>query len=117
MFRRILILFISSVLWAGPLSLLAVTHSGCPVCNKWHEEVKPYYTFMAQKKGLPQLKTLDIAKKEGRIKAFKTLGAVENLPTFAIMDEDKVVATFTGYIGYDNFFAALDKSLKKRAAV
>ena len=98
---------------ANNLSLVVITHKGCPVCESWHKEVSPYYSFEASKKSLPPMKEYDISDNGNRSWVYKNIGPITGLPTFVLLEGDKVKQKFDGYRDYQDFFINLNEVLIK----
>jgi hypothetical protein len=113
MFRELIIILLSSFVYAGEIGLLAITHHGCSVCQLWHEEVAPYYDMEAEKMHLPALREYDISDTSNREWVKKNIGVITNLPTFVVMEDDKVLNLFVGYTGYKKFFNELRGEISK----
>jgi hypothetical protein len=111
MLQRLFIIVLSVFAFAKNLTLIAVTHHSCPVCQQWHKEVAPMYPDEALRSHLPYLKELDISNTENRSQANKLVGPLQYLPTFAIMDGDQLVDKFHGYSSMTEFFSELNTKL------
>ena len=101
-------------LYAESLSLVAVTDPGCHFCQSWHDQVMPSYAAKARVYNYPELMVKDYSSRWDRAWIRDHLQhSIEGLPTFFITSGDVVLAEFSGFSSYDDFYKSLDDSLQK----
>lgn len=108
---KYLLLLLST--WLYAVEVVVITHKDCPVCQKWHQEVLPNYYNEAKRNKYPPLKTYELANKMDRDYVMGKVGYINYIPMFVIMDDDRVVASFTGYTGYKEFYSDLEEALEE----
>ena len=113
MFKKLLTLLLITFSFAKELTLVAITHNSCPVCQQWHKDVAPTYPDEALKSHLPYLQEYDIADNKSRQWVLSHVGPIQYLPTFAIMDGDHFIDKFVGYNNSIEFFSKLNELLQK----
>ena len=115
MVRNIILgfLLITYPMYANTMSIVAVTDPGCPVCQSWHEQVMPGYLSKSRVYSYPSLVVKDYSSRWDRVWIRDHLRPIQYLPTFFLVEGDKVLDEFSGYSSQDDFYERLDHSLKK----
>ncbi len=98
--------FVASPTYADQLVMFE--QAGCPYCAAWDREVGHLYAKTDEAKRLP-LRRVDIHGP--RPDDLRSVRAVAFTPTFVVMHCGREYARITGYIGEDQFWGLLDRSL------
>lgn len=109
--KRLWFIALGSFLYAE-VHILAITHKACHVCQKWHEEVHPNYVNEAKRNHYPVLRAYDLSLDIDFEYIINTVENIDSVPLFIVMDDDQVIARFSGYLGYKRFFSDLEEALK-----